>query len=61
MKQYEITFISGHTLKITKMTEIATSEDQAVEKAFEREGAAFGNQLISVKCISKFRRRGGSI
>ncbi len=49
MKKYEVCYISGHTMKYSVVRVTAESEDAAVEKAFDLEGRAFENRLVSVK------------
>lgn len=52
IKSYKVSFVSGHTLKVTESKVTAVNEKEAVEKAFEKHGSAFENRLISVKKIN---------
>lgn len=46
---YEVSYISGFSLKLKSVDVIAKNEQDAVEKAFELEGHGFENRLVSVK------------
>ena len=51
MTKYEVSYISGNSLKFKTVEIEANSSDDAVSEAFEREGQAFENRLVSVKEI----------
>lgn len=52
MKEYEVCYISGHTLKYSVARVEANDEADAVGKVFDLEGAAFENRLVSVREVN---------
>ena len=46
--KYKVSYISGHDLKYKEAVIEADSENEAVEKAFQKEGFNFDNALVNI-------------